>query len=68
MYETDKAVDLLFPGRPIGKIDISTDRRQIREVRLDHFVRDGYYKTCGEELKSLIITFGIYNLIGITGF
>ncbi|KAI9909742.1 hypothetical protein PsorP6_010210 [Peronosclerospora sorghi] len=30
--ETDKAVDLLFPGRPIGKIDISTDHRQIREV------------------------------------
>ena len=68
MYETDKAVDLLFPGRPIGKIDIGTDRRQIREVRLDHFVKDRYYKTCGEELKSLIITFGIYNLIGITGF
>ncbi len=68
MYETDKAVDLLFPGGQIGKIDISTDRRQIREVRLDHFVKDRYYKTCGEELKSLIITFGIYNLIGITGF
>jgi len=68
MYETDKAVDLLFPGGQIGKIDIGTDRRQIREVRLDHFVRDRYYITCGEELKSLIITFGIYNLIGITGF
>ena len=68
MYETDKAVDLLFPGGQIGKIDISTDRRQIREVRLDHFVKDRYYITHGEELKSLIITFGIYNLIGITGF
>ena len=68
MYETDKAVDLLFPGCQIGKIDISTDRRQIREVRLDHFVKDRYYITHGEELKSLIITFGIYNLIGITGF
>jgi len=68
MYEADKAVDLLFPGGQIGKIDISTDHRRIREVRLDHFVKDRYYKTCGEELKSLIITFGIYNLIGITGF
>ena len=68
MYETDKAVDLLFPGGQIGKIDISTDRRQIREVRLDHFVKDRYYIKHGEELKSLIITFGIYNLIGITGF
>ncbi len=68
MYETDKAVDLLFPGGQIGKIDIGTDRRQIREVRLDHFVKDRYYITHGEELKSLIITFGIYNLIGITCF
>ena len=68
MYETDKAVDLLFPGGQIGKIDISTDRRQIREVRLDHFVKDRYYITHGEELKSLIITFGIYNLSGLTGF
>jgi hypothetical protein len=68
MYETDKAVDLLFPGGQIVKIDIRTDLRQIREVRLDHFVKDRYYITHGEELKSLIITFGIYNLIGITGF
>jgi len=68
MYEADKAVDLLFPGGQIGKIDISTDRRQIREVRLDHFVKDSYYIAHGEELKSLIITFGIYNLIGIIGF
>ena len=68
MYETDKAVDLLFPGRPIGKIDISTDHRQIREVRLDHFVRDGYYIRHGEALKSLVMTFVIYNLIGIKCF
>jgi len=68
MYETDKAVDLLFPGGQIGKIDISTDRRQIREVRLDYFVKDSYYIAHGDELKSLIITFGIYNLIGIIGF
>lgn len=68
MYETDKAVDLLFPGCQIGKIDIGTDRRRVIEVRLDHFVKDRYYITHGEELKSLIITFGIYNLIGITCF
>ena len=68
MYETDQAVDLLFPGNPIGKIDISTDHRQIKQVRLDHFVKDRYYIKHGEELKSLAVTFGIYNLIGIAGF
>ena len=43
MYEADKAVGLLFPGSPIGKIDISTNNLQAREVRLDYIVRDRYY-------------------------
>jgi type IV conjugative transfer system coupling protein TraD len=68
MYETDQAVDLLFPGNSIGKIDISTDHRRMKQVRLDHFLKDRYYIKHGEELKSLLLTFGIYNLIGIAGF
>lgn len=67
-YQVDHGVDILFPGKPVSKIDISDNSRWPKLVPLDIFVKDQYFIDRGKQLEALLMTFAVYSALGVVGF